>query len=49
MQPKHWKPTDIAAIKKATGKPVVVKGVMTVEDAMSAVKFGADAIWISNN
>ena len=47
--PKHWKPSDIAAIKKVTGKPVVFKGVMSVEDAMSAVNFGADAIWISNN
>ena len=49
VQPPHWKPTDIAAIKKASGKPVVVKGVMITEDAMSAVNFGADAIWISNN
>jgi isopentenyl diphosphate isomerase/L-lactate dehydrogenase-like FMN-dependent dehydrogenase len=28
---------------------VVVKGIMTVEDALIAVKLGADAIWISNN
>ena len=48
MQVKHWKPSDIAGIKKATGKAVIVKGIMSVEDALSAVNLGADAIWVSN-
>ena len=47
--PKQWRLTDIKAMKEASGKPVVVKGVMTVEDALSAVQNGADDIWISNN
>jgi isopentenyl diphosphate isomerase/L-lactate dehydrogenase-like FMN-dependent dehydrogenase len=46
---KKWCLTDIKAMKEASGKPVVVKGVMTLEDALSAVLNGADAIWISNN
>ena len=27
---------------------LVVKGIMNVEDALDAVKSGADAIWVSN-
>jgi len=49
LKPNQWKAQDIATIKKTTGKPLVVKGVMTIEDAMSAVNLVADAIWISNN
>ena len=28
---------------------MIVKGILTVEDAKSAIKSGADAIWISNH
>lgn len=33
---------------KAAGKKVVIKGIMTKEDALDSFKHGADAIWISN-
>ena len=39
----------IRFIKKNTTLPVIVKGILTVEDANSAIKSGADAIWISNH
>jgi isopentenyl diphosphate isomerase/L-lactate dehydrogenase-like FMN-dependent dehydrogenase len=44
-----WKSSDIAYIKANTKKPVVVKGIMCVEDVVTAVQLGADAIWVSNN
>jgi (S)-2-hydroxy-acid oxidase len=28
---------------------IVVKGVMTVEDALASVKHGVDGIWVSNH
>jgi len=48
-QSSQWKSSDISFVKSQTNKPVVVKGIMSVEDALIAVKLGADAIWISNN
>ena len=42
-----WK--DVAWLKSIWKGPVVIKGVMTLEDAKLAVKAGADAIWISNH
>jgi len=45
-----WKTSDIKAIKDLSGgKAVIVKGVMNAEDAVEAVKLGADAIWVSNS
>ena len=38
----------IRFIKKNTTLPVIVKGILTVEDTKSAIK-RADAIWISNH
>ena len=43
---KQWRLSDIHDLKKI--KPVVVQGIMTVEDALLAAKSGADAIWVSN-
>jgi heme/flavin dehydrogenase (mycofactocin system) len=42
-----WK--DIAWLKEIWGGPFMVKGVMTVEDAKTAVEIGADAISVSNH
>ena len=39
----------IAEIKKVSGLPVVAKGVMCAEDALKALKHGADAIFVSNH
>jgi L-lactate dehydrogenase (cytochrome) len=42
-----WK--EIAWVKKVTRMPVVVKGIMTVEDALLALQYGADGIYLSNH
>ena len=39
----------IAAVRDMTRKPVVLKGVMGGEDARLAVKYGVDAVMISNH
>jgi isopentenyl diphosphate isomerase/L-lactate dehydrogenase-like FMN-dependent dehydrogenase len=39
----------IADIKKVSGLPVVAKGVMCAEDALKALDYGADAIFVSNH
>jgi 4-hydroxymandelate oxidase len=39
----------IRELKKATSLPLVVKGIMTIEDAIEAVGAGADAIVVSNH
>ena len=39
----------IQKIKKETGLPVFAKGVMCAEDAILAIKAGADAIYVSNH
>ena len=36
-------------IKKNTRLPLIVKGILTVNDAKKAIKSGADGIWISNH
>lgn len=40
---------DIAWMKKMTGMPVVVKGIMTAEDAILALKYGCEGIYLSNH
>ena len=40
---------DIRWLKSITRMPVVVKGVMSCEDAREALRHGADAIWVSNH
>jgi isopentenyl diphosphate isomerase/L-lactate dehydrogenase-like FMN-dependent dehydrogenase len=41
--------TDIDAVRAWCGLPVVLKGIMTAEDARLAVAHGADAIVVSNH
>lgn len=43
----NWR--DIAWVKQRFGGPVIVKGVLDVEDARQAVAHGADAIIVSNH
>ncbi|MBO6814111.1 MAG: alpha-hydroxy-acid oxidizing protein [Rhizobiaceae bacterium] len=38
-----------ARVREQWEGPVVLKGILSVEDAKSAVKAGADAIWVSNH
>ena len=40
---------DVAWIKEAWGGKLVIKGIMTAEDAQMAVQHGADAIIVSNH
>ena len=40
---------EIAWMKNLTGMPVVVKGIMTVEDAILAMKHGCEGIYLSNH
>ncbi|HFK8541518.1 TPA: lactate oxidase [Proteus mirabilis] len=42
-------PADIQYVKKMSGLPVIVKGIGSPEDADTAIKAGADAIWVSNH
>lgn len=39
---------DLKDIKQRTRGRLVVKGIMCLEDALAALEFGADDIWISN-
>jgi len=52
MHGKTVVPKDVEALKElkaATKLPFIVKGIMTVEDAMLAVEAGMDAIVVSNH
>jgi 4-hydroxymandelate oxidase len=54
MLPGHEKaqdlgPQDIDWLRKTTGLPVVVKGVLRPSDARRCVDAGAAAIWVSNH
>ncbi|HCT1403499.1 TPA: lactate oxidase [Proteus mirabilis] len=42
-------PADIQYVKKMSGLPVIVKGIESPEYADTAIKAGADAIWVSNH
>ncbi|XP_066269628.1 2-Hydroxyacid oxidase 1-like [Branchiostoma lanceolatum] len=46
-QPMTW--DDVDWVKKNTSLPVVLKGILTAEDAQEAVRHGADAILVSNH
>jgi len=40
---------DIQWLRSLTRLPIVVKGIMTPEDAMAAVEYGVSGIWVSNH
>jgi isopentenyl diphosphate isomerase/L-lactate dehydrogenase-like FMN-dependent dehydrogenase len=40
---------DLESLRDATGLPLVLKGILTREDATLAVEHGADAVWVSNH
>lgn len=40
---------DIAWVRKQTTMKIVVKGVLTADDALAAVRNGVDGIWVSNH
>lgn len=41
--------SDIAWVRKNTTMKIVVKGVMTVDDALASVRHRVDGIWVSNH
>lgn len=43
----QWK--DVQWLRSVCNLPIVVKGVMTPEDALMAMQCGVDAIWVSNH
>nr|WP_309395537.1 alpha-hydroxy-acid oxidizing protein [Klebsiella pneumoniae]WLE92317.1 4-hydroxymandelate oxidase [Klebsiella pneumoniae] len=42
-------PADIEFVKKITGLPVILKGILRGDDAETAIQAGADAIQVSNH
>lgn len=40
---------DLEWIRSECGLPLVIKGILTREDALLAVEHGADAVWVSNH
>jgi isopentenyl diphosphate isomerase/L-lactate dehydrogenase-like FMN-dependent dehydrogenase len=40
---------DLEWLKSEIGMPLVIKGLLTHEDALLAVEHGADAVWVSNH
>jgi isopentenyl diphosphate isomerase/L-lactate dehydrogenase-like FMN-dependent dehydrogenase len=40
---------DLEWVRAECGLPLVVKGILTREDAVLAVEHGADAVWVSNH
>jgi isopentenyl diphosphate isomerase/L-lactate dehydrogenase-like FMN-dependent dehydrogenase len=40
---------DLEWVRAETGMPIVIKGLLTREDALLAVEHGADAVWVSNH
>ena len=40
---------DLEWVRAECGLPLVVKGILTREDALLAVEHGADAVWVSNH
>jgi 4-hydroxymandelate oxidase len=40
---------DLEWIRSESGLPMVIKGILTREDALLAVEHGADAVWVSNH
>jgi isopentenyl diphosphate isomerase/L-lactate dehydrogenase-like FMN-dependent dehydrogenase len=40
---------DIASIRSYTNLPIIIKGIQHPDDALLAIKHGADAVWVSNH
>lgn len=41
--------SDIAEVRQLWSKKIILKGIQCKEDALKAVEYGVDAIWISNH
>lgn len=39
----------IQEVKRVSGLPVIAKGIMCKEDALKALEYGADALFVSNH
>ncbi|KAG8182346.1 hypothetical protein JTE90_010112, partial [Oedothorax gibbosus] len=40
---------DVAWLKSITHLPIVLKGILSAEDAKEALKYGVSAVWVSNH
>ena len=49
LREQTLRPHDVAWLREQWGRPVVVKGVLSVADAVAAVDAGADAVVLSNH
>ncbi|GAA0972433.1 Putative L-lactate dehydrogenase [Nocardioides aquaticus] len=49
LREQTLRPADVAGIKEQWGGPVVVKGILSVGDAVACVEAGADAVVLSNH
>jgi L-lactate dehydrogenase (cytochrome) len=49
LREQQLRPSDVTWLKEQWAGPVVVKGILTVHDAVTAVDAGADAIVLSNH
>jgi isopentenyl diphosphate isomerase/L-lactate dehydrogenase-like FMN-dependent dehydrogenase len=47
--PSHFSWRDVAWLRERVPVPLVMKGILTAEDARLAVEHGADAVWVSNH
>ena len=47
MSSLNW--NDIIWLRKFTKLPIIIKGIMNVEDAKKSFRCGANAIWVSNH
>jgi isopentenyl diphosphate isomerase/L-lactate dehydrogenase-like FMN-dependent dehydrogenase len=43
----NW--NDLSWLRRTTQLPIVLKGIMTAQDARLAVEHGVDAVWVSNH
>ena len=47
MSKLNW--DDIRWLKKQTKLPIIIKGIMNIDDAKKSFKNGASIIWVSNH
>lgn len=48
-QPTYFKFDQVTQLKKMTGLPIIVRGIMNPLDAMAAAGAGASAVWVTGN
>jgi isopentenyl diphosphate isomerase/L-lactate dehydrogenase-like FMN-dependent dehydrogenase len=49
VKPPQFTWRDLAWLRRVTRLPIILKGILTAEDATLAVEHGVDAVWVSNH